>query len=139
MVDIPITGRYGRSCVFERYPRAIGDMIMLMIRAPFSALGGALLATMTFLGLSKLVGAPLVVPPVVEGTVIEFTRQRPDTPVETKRNEKPKRKPPVLQPNVPGPRTDGSNDDFGVDEFVRPPIIPAGPERAKLTRGVDGD
>ncbi|HEX7237994.1 MAG TPA: TonB family protein [Gammaproteobacteria bacterium] len=112
---------------------------MLAIRAPFSAVGGAFVATAMFLGLSKLVGGPLALPPVVEKPVIEFKRPRVDTPVDIKRNEKPKREAPVLQPGVPGLRAEGNGDNFGVGDIVRPPIAPPGPPRTKLTRGIDGD
>jgi protein TonB len=42
----------------------------------------------------------------------------------------------VLEPELPGLRGD---DDFGLDRTIRPPVIAPGPDRTKLTRGIDGD
>ena len=112
---------------------------MLAVRAPLSALGGALFASAIFLGLSELIGVSFEAPPVVEATKIDFTPKRVETAVETKRDKKIEREPPVLEPELPGLRGDRRGDDFGLDRTIRPPVIPPGPDRTRLTRGIDGD
>ena len=112
---------------------------MLAIRAPFSALGGALLSVGLFIGLAKLVNVPFeiadrapVPPPFT------FKAPRPDTPVQPTRDDKLKYEPPQLQPRPPG----GIGGDGSVN--VRPIKYtqPTLGERPRLDRGLrrfDGD
>jgi TonB family protein len=76
--------------------------------------------------LSELVGVSFEAPPVVEATKIDFTPKRVETAVETKRDKKIEREPPVLEPELPGLRGDRRGDDFGLDNrSAAPGISPA--------------
>ena len=112
---------------------------MFAIRGPISVLGGALLSVAMFLGLAQLVGVAFEAPKYAEATDIKLARPRPETPVETKRVERPRREPPTV---VPGPQrlivdTLGS-DVVGRIQISRPIVDRTGRERIVM-RGTDGD
>jgi protein TonB len=95
---------------------------MLALRGPFSALGGALVAGALFLGLSRLVSVPLDAPPLEESFILNFTRQTVATAPITKREPKPEREPPVLEPEPT--RIGAGERDSGVTpvRFERPKV-----------------
>jgi protein TonB len=95
---------------------------MLALRGPFSALGGALVAGALFLGLSRLVSVQFDAPPLEEAFRIDFTPQVIETLPIDKRVPKPKREPPVLEPEPT--RIGGNERDDGIElvRFERPKI-----------------
>jgi len=95
---------------------------MLALRGPFSALGGALVAGALFLGLSRLVSVQFDAPPLGEAFRIDFTPQVIETLPIDKRVPKPKREPPVLEPEPT--RIGGGERDGGLTpvRFERPKI-----------------
>lgn len=95
---------------------------MLALRGPFSALGGALVAGALFLGLSRLVSVQFEAPPLEEAYRINFTRQIVETSPITKREPKPERDPPVLEPEPT--RIGGNERGDGIElvSFERPKI-----------------
>jgi protein TonB len=109
---------------------------MLAIRVPFAVIGGALFSVAIFLGLWRLVSAPFTAEPLAEARIIVFTPQRVDTPVETKRQEKPVRKPPpVVVVDPRGPRVIGDP----IDPLPKEPTGVIRPPRTGLPVGVDRD
>ena len=72
---------------------------MSAIRAPFSALGGALFSVALFLGLAHLVNVPFDVASPTVAKPVELRPVRPDTPEHNVRDPQPVRKPPTLEPN----------------------------------------
>ena len=111
---------------------------MVAIRIPFAVVAGALLSIALFLTLSQLVSVPFDVQRMSDAPIIQFTTQRVDTPVETRREERVQRDPPILQP---GPTR--ISDDFGGDVGVirLPPtrVDPIKRGDGLSLRGVDGD
>ena len=112
---------------------------MFAIRGPVSVLGGALFSVAIFLGLAQLVGVAFEAPKYEDATDIKLPRPRVETPVETKRVEQVKRKPPTL---VPGPQRlivdNVGGDVVGRIQITRPNVDRTGPERVVM-RGTDGD
>jgi protein TonB len=106
---------------------------MVAARLPFAAVAGVLCSLGLFLGLWRLVGAPLEIVAARVSGPIEFTRQIVDTPVQTKpRRTKPEREPPPETVDPPGVRP---TDDPRVVN-VRPDFIrTGGPSFTGLTRG----
>ena len=112
---------------------------MSAIRAPFSALGGALFSVALFLGLAHLVNVPFEVAPATVAKPIELKAVRPDTPEHTTREPRVVRKPPTLEPGLP--KIGGG---VGGDVIVEPaiytrPTMDTRPGRHGLSRGLDGD
>jgi protein TonB len=109
---------------------------MVAIRIPFSALGGTLFSAALFLGLWQLVDVQL---PAFERIVVvtpEFTRVRPDSPVQPRIREKPVRPPPeptVIPPKGPGETT------TGVTIAPPEPTTIVRPKQQGLELGVDRD
>jgi protein TonB len=116
----------------------MGEIIMLAIRAPFSAVAGALLSVGLFLGLARLIDVPFpsgtfvpTPPPVLE-------QVRPGTEAQRNRDPRVEYEPPQRQPDVP----DFVFDDFSVGvQRVRytPPPIDARPGHGLGPRRFDGD
>jgi periplasmic protein TonB len=111
---------------------------MLALRLPFAASSGTLVTLTLFTLLWYLVSGPIDIRPTLSATTVDWTRQRVDTPVEVKRQNKTQRPPP---PQVPlRPRTVGTT---GVDTPTVPtrerfePIPVARPEGTPLRP--DGD
>jgi protein TonB len=71
---------------------------MSNLRLPFAVVGGALISSAVFLALYQFVSVPLNIGDPLKATVIEFTRQRVDTPLENKRDQKIERPPPPVVP-----------------------------------------
>lgn len=109
---------------------------MLSIRIPVALGAGVLSSVAIFFALFELVNVPFDVRPAVVVDVIDFKRLRVDTPVETKRREKPTREPQVVT-IVDAPRA------LTVDGVVTPvraePTKIAPPARTGLPLGVDRD
>jgi len=74
---------------------------MFAIRAPFSALGGALFSVALFLGLAKLVNVPFAVLEHTFAYPLSPPTVRPDTAPESRRDPKVVRTPPILEPGPP--------------------------------------
>jgi protein TonB len=111
---------------------------MSNLRVPFAIVGGALFSSAVFLALYQFISVPLNIGDAVKATVIEFTRQRVDTPLESKRDPKIERPP---SPTLP---TSGHLivDTFGGEggtAIVRPTIEVAIHDRGAKTIGVDRD
>jgi protein TonB len=95
---------------------------MLALRGPFSALGGACVAGALFLGLSRLVSVPFEAPALEKAVRIDFTPQIIETSPVDKRAPKPKRQPPVLEPEptrIGSPESEGA---FTPVSFERPKL-----------------
>ena len=112
---------------------------MLTIRVPVAVVAGVLSSSAIFLALSRLVSVTFDAPPLVEARKIEFTAQRIDTPIETKRKERITREPPMGQPERPRIGKDFGGDAVHPVRLARQSIDPLRPERGIGLRGVDGD
>ena len=113
---------------------------MLTIRAPFAALGGALLSVALFLGLAGLVNVPFTVEPRVPNDPRVLKRPRVETPVQTTRRQKIEREPRQLQPGVRGLTSD--EDPVIIDRvrYLQPRLETLRGDRGGLgLRGFDGD
>jgi periplasmic protein TonB len=111
---------------------------MLAIRVPCSALGGVVLSVALFLGLWQLVDVPIVAGERLPQVTPELAKVRPPTTVETKREKKVERDPPVLPP---GPPKGTHRDDVVVDAtpYGTPPITVVDYRDGPNVRGIDGD
>jgi protein TonB len=132
---------------------------MTTLRFPLAGAWGAVCAAALFAVLARLVNVPLDVPKPLDERILDFTKIRPSTPVETKRRQKPTRTPPPATPGRPrldvvtegiGPPTrlvrpvvdvrlkDGPRP-LGTDRDVQPIVRfpPEYPQRL-VTRGVEG-
>jgi protein TonB len=95
---------------------------MSTLRLPFAVVAGAVFSSAVFLALWQFVSAPLNIGDPVKAQRIEFTRQIPDTPPETKRQQKIDRPPP---PVVPASTHVGPGDPgTGGPAVYSPPSIP---------------
>jgi len=112
---------------------------MSAIRAPFSALGGALFSVALFLGLAHLVNVPFEVAPATVAKPIELKAVRPDTPEHTTREPRVVRKPPTLEPGLPNLNVDGVGDVIVQRAIYTRPTVDTRPGRHGLSRGLDGD
>ena len=112
---------------------------MSAIRAPFSALGGALFSVALFLGLAHLVNVPFEVAPATVAKPIELKAVRPDTPEHTTREPRVVRKPPTLEPGPPNLNVDGVGDVIVQRAIYTRPTLDTRPGRHGLSRGLDGD
>jgi len=112
---------------------------MSAIRAPFSALGGALFSVALFLGLAHLVNVPFEVAPATVAKPIELKAVRPDTPEHTTREPRVVRKPPTLEPGLPNLNVDGVGDVIVQRAIYTRPTVDTRPGRHGLPRGLDGD
>jgi periplasmic protein TonB len=110
---------------------------MATLRIPFAFVSGLLFSLAAFFGLWQLVGAPLDVRPLVEARDIVFTPQIVETPIETTREPRIVRDPPVLEPTLPTIST----HDEGVTKvsLTRPPVTRIDPPGRTQLRGIDGD
>jgi len=112
---------------------------MSAIRAPFSALGGALFSVALFLGLAHLVNVPFEAAPQSVVKPTELRRVRPDTPEHTTRDPKVVRKPPTLEPGLPTLGVDnGTGISFERTVYTRP-TLDTRPGGHGVSRGLDGD
>jgi protein TonB len=111
---------------------------MFAIRVPFSVVAGALASVAIFLGLAQLVGVPFEVTQTIAAPRIDFTPQRIDTPIETKREERVKREPPTPQPEGPT-FSDDFGGDIGVVRIQPQPVVALRSGEGIGLRGVDGD
>jgi protein TonB len=111
---------------------------MSNLRVPFAVVGGALFSSALFLALYQVVSGPLNIGPSLKATVIEFTKQRIDTPSANKRDPKIVRPPP---PVVPHDRTTITTESGGFDRavFVRPKIDVRVLDEKGLVPGTDRD
>jgi TonB family protein len=113
---------------------------MLTIRAPFAALGGALLSVALFLGLAELVNVPFAVEPSIPNDPQVLKRPRVETPVQTTRRQKIEREPRPLEPGVRG--LTGDEDPVVVERvrYTQPRLEMLRGTRGGLNlRGFDGD
>jgi len=109
---------------------------MCAIRVPFAVVVGALFSIALFLGLWRLVSEPFVAAQHEQARIIQFTTVRPDTPVETKRQDKPVRVlPRVVVVDPRGPRVIGEP----IDPLPKEPTGVVRPPRTGLPIGVDRD
>ena len=100
---------------------------MSTLRLPFAVVAGAVFSSAVFLALWQFVNAPLNIGEPVKAQRIEFTRQIPDTPPETKRQQKIDRPPP---PVVPASTHVGPGDPgTGGPAVYSAPSIPVVPEK----------
>jgi len=112
---------------------------MLAVRAPFSALGGALLSCVMFVGLAQLVKVPFEIPDRVLVDPVVLKPPRAETPVQTTRDPKVERPPTEAKPGVPGLKTDDPRVR-GRPDFYKPPPLEARPrDPASRPRGFDSD
>ena len=110
---------------------------MFATRAPFAAVGGAVCSAAIFLALAQLVSLPFTVQPNEQALRIDFTPQRKDTPVESKRDPKVTRTPPPVVRGVEGPTTNGV--EVTPVQHVVPTIVIATSNGGGLTVGADRD
>jgi periplasmic protein TonB len=115
-----------------------GDVIMLAIRAPFSAVAGAVCAVALFLGLAKLVNVPFPAGGRTVTEVVSLKRVRPDTPEQTIRNPRPDRVPPTLEPGPPDLTVDRGGVTLERVVYTRP-TVDTRPRGHGILRGIDGD
>jgi protein TonB len=87
---------------------------MLALRLPFAASSGALVTLGVFSLLWHFVSVPIDVGPTLPSTKIDWTRQRIDTPVEVKRQDKTQRPPPPQVPDLP---------QTGASKGIDPPTL----------------
>ncbi|HEU4617012.1 MAG TPA: energy transducer TonB [Gammaproteobacteria bacterium] len=73
----------------------------MLLRLPLTALFGLAFSLSMFWLLWHLISQPIDTSSLTEATRIQFTRQRRDTQVETKREERVEREPPPPTPQVP--------------------------------------
>ena len=110
---------------------------MFAARAPFAAAGGAALSATLFLAFAQLVSVPFTVQPSEKAIRIDFTPQRKDTPVESKRDPQVTRTPPPVVRSVTGPTTNGVDVTFV--EHVVPTVVIATSNGGGLAVGSDRD
>lgn len=111
---------------------------MSALRIPVAIITGALLSLAVFLGLWRLVGAPLDMDKPAEATVINFTPQIVERPVENKRDPKPERVPPTLTP-APAFAGPGLTSIGGATAWVRPEVGKIAAPRGTSLAGTDRD
>ena len=111
---------------------------MFALRIPVAIVTGALFSLAVFLGLWRLVGAPLDVDKPAEATVINFTHQIVDTPVENKRDPKPERIPPTLAPTPALTGPGETSVDRGT-AWARPEVGKIAPLGGTPAAGIDRD
>ena len=113
---------------------------MSNLRVPFAVVGGVLFSSAVFLALYQFVNVPLDIDDRIQATVIDFTKQRVDTPVANKRDQKIERPPPPVVPtnNHTTLVTDTGHGDPTV--FLRTRFDPKIDDRGlKTAGGVDRD
>jgi protein TonB len=112
---------------------------MSNLRLPFAAVAGVLFSSVVFLALYQFISVPLNIGPPIKATAVEFTRKLVQSPIETRRPDKPHRDPPTLPPSPPRPGPGGGDvPDPGTP--YRPPVINVGgPKHAGPSVGVDRD
>jgi periplasmic protein TonB len=117
-----------------------GRIIMLTIRAPFAALGGALLSVALFLGLAQLVNVPFAVAPPIPNDRQVLKRPRVETPVQTTRRQKIEREPQQLAPGVRGLTRNEHPVVIERVRYMQPRLETRPGSRGGLgLRGFDGD
>ena len=112
---------------------------MWNLRVPFAVVGGVLFSSAVFLALFQFVSVPFNIDDTVKATVIEFTKQRIDTPVASTRDLIIERPPPPVVPKLNETKIVG--DPVGPDPtlFVRTKIeLPPGRHGGDMG-GVDRD
>ena len=111
---------------------------MLAIRAPFAALGGAVLSVGLFFGLAQLVNVSFEIDDQIPVDPVVFKPPRVDTPVHPTRDPKVERPPLELPPGVPGVKDD-TEVRIKPLPYTRPRLDPRPTERGSRLRGIDGD
>jgi periplasmic protein TonB len=112
---------------------------MSSLRVPFAGAAGLLFSSAVFLALYQFISVPLDIGPLSKAMVIEFTKQRVDTPVASTRDLIIERPPPPVVPKLNETKVVG--DPVGADPtlFVRTKIeLPHG-GRDGVMGGVDRD
>jgi len=108
----------------------------MLLRLSLTAFLGAAFNIAMFWLLAHLISQPIDVSKVVEATHIQFTRQRQDTQVEAKRQERVEREVPPAAPTVP-------QMSFNTGGNVQPNLVPSGPtvqmSKLQLSAGTDTD
>jgi protein TonB len=104
-----------------------------------SALLGALLSMSVFWVLWYSIHQQVSVGPYQEAVRINFTRMRRDTPVATKRDEKPEREPPPPTPQVPSVAVDAGRIGTAVAQLAPAIDVHGALSRVALTAGSDRD
>jgi len=112
---------------------------MFAIRAPFSAIAGAVCAVALFLGLAQLVNVPFPAGTRVVTDPISLKRVRPDTPEQTIRNPRVVHEPPALEPGPPNLTVDRGGIAIDRVVYTRPQVDTTRPGNHGLMRGIDGD
>ena len=112
---------------------------MSAIRAPFSALGGALFSVALFLGLAHLVNVQFEVAPPTVVKPVELRPVRPDTPEHNIRDPQVVRKPPTLEPGLPTLGVDNGNGITVERAIYTRPTVDTRPGGHGFSRGLDGD
>ncbi|HET8699475.1 MAG TPA: TonB family protein, partial [Gammaproteobacteria bacterium] len=133
---------------------------MTTLRFPLAGAWGAVCAAALFAVLARLVNVPLDVPKPLDERIVDFTKIRPEIPVEIKHRQKPTRTEPPATPGTPrihvvtgdpGPPArwvrpavdvrvaEGHPAPLGTDRDVQPIVRfpPEYPPRL-VTRGVEG-
>jgi protein TonB len=110
---------------------------MFTVRVPVSLAAGAVLSAALFLGLWQLVSVPFATETLLKTTIVEFTRQRVDTPAESKRVPKPVREQRIVDPGPPS-LAHGESGDV-VLEYRPPAVEPVIDHGGLATSGIDGD
>jgi periplasmic protein TonB len=111
---------------------------MSNLRVPFAVVAGLLFSSGVFLALFQFVSRPLDIGEPIQARVIEFTHQRADTPVESKRDQKIERPPPPVARPV-GPRVVVESGDPGPGTFVHTRLDVRVAGRGAKTPGIDRD
>lgn len=110
---------------------------MSNLRVPFAVVAGVLFSSAVFMALYQFISVPLNIGDPIKATAIEFTRQRIDTPVESTRDQRIERPPPLVVPT----HNTTIVDDFNFQErvaLIRPTIERLHPDHER-TVGVDRD
>ena len=112
---------------------------MSNLRVPFAVVAGVLFSSVVFLALYQFISVPLNIGDPLKATVIEFTRQRVDTPLENKRDPKIVRPPPPVVPTPHDPKVIGEPGGVDPTVFVRTRIELPKSGRGGGMGGVDSD
>ncbi len=109
---------------------------MSNLRVPFAVMAGLLFSSAVFLALFQFVSGPLNIPDPIKTTVIEFTKQRVETPTANKRDPKVERPEPPVVPKPSDPRIVVEPGGGGPAVFVRTKIeLPPGRQGTGMSDG----
>lgn len=104
-----------------------------------SAMLGALLSLSMFWVLWYSIDRQVQIGPFQEAVRVNFTRMRRDTPLETKRDEKPEREPPPPTPQVPSVAVDAARVGAAVAHLAPAIDVRGSLAHVALTAGSDRD